>query len=142
MARAGVGEDGYYFTAIEHDLVLLSSKGKKLFVQLQDVSFDPGVVNVPRYLVDDPQYGGGADKQYSIKDDDEEHAVPEGWVARRWDPAVQQRFHKLLLALGKEFDGKVEGINLAETAVSFGESGRLFPKGFSPRHTVMRSLRT
>jgi hypothetical protein len=36
------------------------------------------------------------------------------------------------LALGKEFDGKVEGINLAETAVDFGESGRLFPKGFTP----------
>jgi len=45
---------------------------------------------------------------------------------------VQERFHKLLFALGKEFDGKIEGINLAETAVSFGESGRLFPKGFSP----------
>jgi len=38
--------------------------------------------------------------------------VPEGWVARRWDPAVQERFRQLLLALGKEFDGKVEGINL------------------------------
>jgi hypothetical protein len=36
------------------------------------------------------------------------------------------------LALGKQFDGKVEGINLPETAVSFGESGLLFPKGFSP----------
>ena len=31
-----------------------------------------------------------------------------------------------------EFDGKVEGINLAETAVDFGESGRLFPNGFTP----------
>jgi hypothetical protein len=58
--------------------------------------------------------------------------VPEGWVARRWDPAVQVRFHKLLMALGKEFDGKVEGINLPETALDFGESGRLFPKGFTP----------
>ena len=36
-------------------------------------------------------------------------------MARRWDPPVQERFHKLLLALGKEFDGKVEGINLPET---------------------------
>jgi hypothetical protein len=126
------GKGDYNFSAIEHDLMFLNSKEKKLFIQLQDASFDPSIVNVPRYLVNDARYNGGADKQYSIKDDDEEHAVPEGWVARRWDPAVQERFHKLLLALGKQFDGKVEGINLAETAVSFGESGRLFPKGFTP----------
>jgi hypothetical protein len=44
---------------------------------------------------------------------------------------VQERFHKLLSALGREFDGRIEGINLAETSVTFGESGRLFPKGFS-----------
>jgi hypothetical protein len=55
----------------------------------------------------------------------------EGWAARRWDPAVQERFHKLLFALGKEFHGRIEGINFAETSVGFGESGRLFPKGFS-----------
>jgi len=126
------GKDRYDFSAIQHDLMFLKSKGKKLFIQLQDVSFDPNIVNVPRYLLNDDRYNGGADKQYTIKDDDEEHAVPEGWVARRWDPAVQDRFHKLLLALGKAFDGKVEGINLPETAVSFGGSGRLFPKGFTP----------
>jgi hypothetical protein len=33
--------------------------------------------------------------------------------------------------LGKEFDGRVEGINFAETSVGFGTSGRFFPKGFS-----------
>lgn len=126
------GKDGYDFSAIQHDLTFLTSKGKKLFIQLQDASFDPTVVNVPRYLLNDARYHGGADKQYRIPDDDEARAVPEGWVARRWDPAVQERFHKLLLALGKEFDGQVEGINLAETAVTFGESGRLFPKGFTP----------
>jgi len=125
-------KDGYEFSAIQHDFAFLSSKGKKLFIQLQDASFDPTIVNVPQYLVNDPRYNGGADKQYSIREDDEEHALPEGWVARRWDPAVGVRFHKLFFALGKEFDGKIEGINLAETAVSFGESGRLFPKGFTP----------
>lgn len=52
-------------------------------------------------------------------------------MARRWDSAVQERFHKLLFALGKEFDGRIEGLNLPETSVSFGESGRLFPKGFT-----------
>jgi hypothetical protein len=126
------GEDGYDFSAIEHDLTFLTSKGKKLFIQLQDASFDPTVINVPRYLLNDPRYNGGADKQYRISGEDEEHAVPGGWVARRWDPAVQERLHKLLSALGNKFDGRIEGINLAETAVEFGESGRLFPKGFTP----------
>ena len=125
-------EDSYDFSAIHHDFAFLSSKGKKLFIQLQDASFDPAIVNVPQYLLNDARYNGGADKQYNIREDDEEKAVPEGWVARRWDQAVQGRFHKLLFALGKEFDGKIEGINLAETAVEFGGSGRLFPKGFTP----------
>ena len=126
------GPDGYDFDAVEHDLIFLSSKGKRLFIQVQDTSFDPAIVNVPKYLQTDPQYHGGAEKQYNIEGDDEAHATPQGWVARRWDPAVQARFHKLLTALGKKFDGRIEGINLAETAIDFGASGRLFPKGFSP----------
>lgn len=52
-------------------------------------------------------------------------------MARRWDPAVQERLYKLLFALGREFDGRVEGINFAETSVGVGHSGRLFPKGFT-----------
>ena len=124
-------KDAYDFSAIRQDLDALNSKSKKLFIQLQDSSFDPTVVNVPRYLLNDARYHGGADKQYSIEGDDEEHAVPAGWVARRWDGAVQERFHNLLFALGREFDGKIEGINLPETAVDFGETGRLFPKGFT-----------
>ena len=137
-------KDSYSFSDIEHDLMFLNSHGKKMFVQLQDVSFDPNIINVPQYLLDDARYNGGADKQYAIPDDDETRAVPEGWVARRWDPAVQERFHRLLLALGKEFDGRIEGINLAETAVSFGESGRLFPKGFAPatyRDAIIANMR-
>jgi hypothetical protein len=125
-------KDEYDFSAIEHDLMFLKDKGKKLFIQLQDASFDPKIINVPGYLLNDARYNGGADKQYSDESDDEVRAVPQGWVARRWDPAVQECFHKLLLALGKAFDGRVAGINLPETAVSFGESGRLFPKGFTP----------
>jgi len=127
------GEDGYDFSEIQHDLDFLTSKGKKLFIQIQDASFDPAIVPIPQYLVKDPKYHGGADKQYAITGDDEAHAKPAGWVARRWDPTVRGRFQKLLLALGKEFDGKIEGINLPETAVDFGESGLLFPNGFTPQ---------
>jgi hypothetical protein len=124
-------KDSYNLTIIRNDLNILTSKGKKLFIQLQDVSFDTSIINVPQYLLNDEIYHGGADLQYSYHGDDEQNAVPEGWVARRWDPAVRERFHKLMDTLGKEFDGKIEGINLAETSVSFGESGRLFPKGFT-----------
>ncbi len=124
-------KDKYDFSALRTDLAFLTSKGKRLFVQLQDVSFDGNIVNVPEYLRRDPLYKGGADRDFRIEGDDEARATPAGWVARRWDPAVRERFHKLLFALGREFDGKIEGINLPETAVSFGRSGRLFPAGFN-----------
>jgi hypothetical protein len=124
-------KDKYDFSLIREDLTFLTSKGKKLFVQLQDVTFSESRINVPRYLLSDPHYNGGVDKQYRVKDNDEEHAAVEGWMARRWDPAVQERFHKLLSALGKEFDGRIEGINFAETSAGYSVSGRLFPKGFS-----------
>jgi hypothetical protein len=128
------GMDHYQFDDIRHDLAFLDAHGKRLFIQIQDASYDPSIVPVPRYLRDDPQYHGGADQQYEVPGDDEARARPAGWVARRWDPAVRERFGKLLLALGHEFDGKIEGINLPETALDFGESGRLFPKGFTPRN--------
>jgi len=125
------GKDEYDFGAIREDLAFLASKGKKLFIQIQDVTFSESRINVPRYLLRDALYNGGADKQYQIDGDDEEHATVEGWMARRWDPAVQERFGKLLTALGKEFDGRIEGINFAETAIGVGRTGRLFPKGFT-----------
>ena len=137
------GKDQYDFDGIRHDLAFLNAKGKKLFIQIQDASFDPSIVPVPKYLLNDPRYHGGTDPQYEIPNDDEGRAKPAGWVARRWDPPVRERFHQLLLALGKEFDGKIEGINLPETAVDFGETGRLFPKGFTAeiyRDAVLANL--
>src|SRR5215510_883657 len=44
-------KDIYDFSAIKDDLTFLSAKGKKLFIQLQDASFDPAIVNVPQYLL-------------------------------------------------------------------------------------------
>jgi hypothetical protein len=123
-------KDRYDFSAIRNDLTFLSSKGKKLFIQLQEASFSPKYILIPKYL-QSPEYHGGAAPQYRIENNDEEHAQIEGWVARRWDPKVQERFHKLLNALGKEFDGKVEGINLPESSIGFGETGKLFPEGYS-----------
>jgi len=137
-------KDTYDFSTIREDLSLLQSKGKRLFIQVQDVTFSPSRVNVPQYLLKDSSYHGGAARQYQIPDDDESRAVTAGWVARRWDPAVQERFRLLLHALGREFDGRIEGINLAESSVDFGSSGRLFPAGFSfegYRDAIITNLR-
>src|SRR5579864_1381571 len=53
------GPGGYDFSDIEHDLAFLTSKGKRLFIQIQDASFDPSIITVPRYLLNDPKYHGG-----------------------------------------------------------------------------------
>ena len=136
-------KDTYDLSAIRRDLAFLTANKKKLFIQLQDMTFDPAYICIPKYLLQDAQYHGGADKQYDLPGNEEARAVPAGWGARRWDPAVQARFRKLLFVLGKEFDGKIEGINLPETAVEFGESGKLFPKGYTPtiyRDAVLRNM--
>lgn len=123
--------DRYDIRSLLEDLAFLNKHGKRLFVQVQDVSFDDDTVNIPDYLRTDPAFRGGAARQYVIEGDDDSKAKLGGWVARRWDPAVRGRFIKLLQVLGKELDGRIEGLNLAETAVGFGESGKLHPDGFT-----------
>ena len=119
----------YDFSSITEDLEFLESHGKRLFVQLQEVSFVPTIVNVPQYLVDDPVYGGGAALMYGSGADGEE-PTPEGWVARRWDPGVRERFGRLLAEMGRMFDGRIEGINLPESSIGFGAPD-LYPGDFS-----------
>jgi hypothetical protein len=109
----------------------LEQHGKKLFVQLQDVSFEETIVNVPEYILSDAAFGGGVARQYSFEDDAETVPIAEGWVARRWDAAVRARFIKLIEVLGEELDGRIEGVNFPETDVGFGESGDLHPASFT-----------
>jgi hypothetical protein len=118
-------EDVYDFSVIKKDLKYLKSKGKKLFIQLQDTTFSPSMVAVPKYLQKNPKYHGGVVYQYDDK------GKPEGLVLMRWDPVVRERFHKLLISLGKFFDGKIEGINLQETAIGVEEKTSNSPKGFT-----------
>jgi len=123
----------YDFSGIQAAAEFLRTNGKRLFVQIQDSSFDVKIINVPEYLLREAEFHGGADKQFETEEGTEEGgAKPAGWVSRRWDPAVQKRLHQLFTALGKQFDGVLEGINLPETSVDFGETGKLFPKGFTP----------
>lgn len=100
----------YDFSLIKEDYEYLLSFGKKLFIQLQDATFNPRYVGIPDYLLTE-EYDGGSVPQI----DDNGKVV--GWVAKRWNPKVQGRFALLLKALGEEFDGKVEGINLQESAI-------------------------
>ena len=122
--------DNHAIDAIRGDLGFLEQHGKRLFIQLQDLSFDEGISNVPDYLRDDPAFGGGEARKYDF-DGDESRPIPDGWVARRWDPAVRERFAKLLHVLAEEFDGRIAGVNFAETSIGFGDSGEFHPEGFS-----------
>lgn len=123
-------KDEYDFEMINEDIALLKKYNKKLFIQIQDVSFSMKWNHAPKYLLEDPVYHGGANKQYKFKDNNEKEYTELGWVVRRWDPAVQQRLHKLYKKLGEAYDGVVEGINTEETAIDMG-SGPLHPPGFS-----------
>jgi hypothetical protein len=120
--------DRYDFTKIAEDLAALARHHKRLWIQLQDVSFAADVRVVPDYLLDDPAFGGGVANEY-------EDAPPRtrfaGQMARRWDPAVRARFTKLLDTLGNAFDGKIEGLNFAETAFSLSDDAAFRPSGFT-----------
>lgn len=123
-------KDKYDFSLIEEDLTLLQKYGKKLFVQIQDVTFSFRWNLFPDYLLKDTAYHGGANKHYKSRNNSDSDYYELGMVTRRWDPAVQTRLQKLYKALGARFDGIVEGINTEETSVIFGK-GPLHPPGFS-----------
>lgn len=136
----------YDFSAIRRDLAVLEREGKRLFVQLQDVSFVEARPNVPDYLLEEPDFHGGVAAQYFHPDDDESRLAFDAWVPRRWDPAVRERLAALFEALAAELDGKIAGINLAETSIGFGAAGEP-PEGYTPAayyeatRELMRSAR-
>jgi hypothetical protein len=124
-------EKGVYdFSIIQEDYDYLLSFGEKLFIQLQDATFNKKNIGIPAYLLTE-EYDGGAAKQFN------DQGMQEGWVAKRWNTEVQKRWSLLLQAMGKEFDGKIEGINFQESAI--GVSGKT-DSTFTPEH-YMESLK-
>ena len=107
--------DHYDFSDIESDLALAERLHRKLFIQIQDRFFMHEQRNVPRYLLEDPRYGGGLAPQ--TNQDAENQPNGSGWVAMQWNPAVRERFQALLSALARQFDGRIYGINLPESSV-------------------------
>ncbi|MCJ7717722.1 MAG: hypothetical protein MUO54_14545 [Anaerolineales bacterium] len=119
----------YDFSEIEADLDFLNSKGKKLFIQIQDVTFSSSRILTPNYMLNDTTYHGGSDPQYW--EDDDGKLVKGGWVARRWDTAVANQYRELLVALAKKFDGRIEGINIPETAIDIVDPEGRYPMAYS-----------
>lgn len=101
----------YDFSLIKEDVDYLARYGKKMFIQLQDATFSPRWIPVPKYLMTNT-YGGGVAKQFRP-----ETGKHFGWVAKRWNPKVRERFSALMHALNAEFGNKIAGINLQETAI-------------------------
>ncbi len=109
----------YDFTILKQDYEYLLKFKKKIFIQIQDVTFNTMYKAIPDYLMTD-EYDGGATFQYN------DEGKPEGWVAKRWNKKLRERFALLLKALGKEFDGKIEGINLQETSIGVKKTDTTF----------------
>lgn len=116
----------YDFSMIEHDLALTRARGKGMFVEVLDRFFTPDARHLPQYMLDEPQYGGGLARQFDVRPG--RAPVPQGWIARQWDPEVRARFQALLAALARQFDGRIEGIILTETAVDVDRASP--PEGF------------
>lgn len=121
-AQLEPSKGNYDFSMIHDDYTYLKSHGKKLFIQLQDATFNPMYKGIPAYL-QTQEYDGGAIHQRA------DSGEPDGWVAKRWNQNVQTRFALLLTALGQAFDGKVEGINLQESAIGVSHE---FDPSFTP----------
>lgn len=109
-------EKGVYdFSEIKKALEFTDGLHKGLFIQIQDRFFSIEARNIPDYLLTDPIYDGGLVSQ--TDNPGEAQPIGTGWAAMQWNEPLRGRYQALLTALAAEFDGKVLGINLPETAI-------------------------
>jgi hypothetical protein len=122
-------KDQYDFSQIEADLEFVHILHKQLFIQIQDRFFEIKHRGIPDYLLQEPAYGGGLVPQ----DDNpgENKPAGHGWATMQWNPAVRGRYQKLLAALARQFDGRVLGVNLPETAIDIDIARETARSGFS-----------
>lgn len=117
-------EDYYNFTQIEKDLALVHSKGKEFWIQLQDRSFNKFNDPVPDYL-HQALYNNGSVPQCDGNRCDIDFRV-DGWAAAQWNPQVRARFQILLQHLASAFDGRIYGMNFAESSIEVNETDNDF----------------
>lgn len=105
-----IKKDVYDFAKIKELLNIVKKYDKQLMMQISDRTFKSGEKAVPDYIYDDLKYSGGVEPKIP---------APRGEVSRIWDPAVNERFNKLLEELGKQFDDdrNFEGVVLEESAL-------------------------
>jgi hypothetical protein len=108
----------YDFSAIQHDLNLLSGQGMHLIVAPEDKTFTGSQLLQPM-----PDYMA----KYTVRNN------MGGMTAERWKPYVIDRWVKLMEAMGKRFDGNpyFEGIATHETALSI-DNNVLTQRGYTP----------
>lgn len=103
----------YDFSTIEKDLALMNSRGKKLIISLRDKTFSQGEVALPDYLINprnaqySAAYKGGHTRNYQ-----------GGYTPKKWIPGVNTRIQALYAALGARFNGRIEAVQVGETATS------------------------
>ncbi|GFP57483.1 hypothetical protein TASIC1_0008032400 [Trichoderma asperellum] len=110
-------ENHYNFSKIASDYKNVVAKGKKLWVQLQDRNFDNSTDPVPGYL-HTPYYNNGSTPTCDGQNCTGQDFIVTGYVAQQWNPRVRSRFQALLKELALNFDGKITGLNLAETSIA------------------------
>lgn len=117
----------YDFSSIESDLNYLKAMptAKRLVIMIMDRDFhgNTPVGVVPDYILNDPRYGGKVG-WYAEKGSNWYGVAPtrHGYVAREWDPVVNDRWIALYRALGQRFDREplVEAVASQELTPNLG----------------------
>jgi len=118
-------EEGKYdFSRVEEDIAYLKQHGKYLVIEVWDNMFFGKKRAVPDYLVSDPVYEGGIVYRRGKRKD----GSGRGTVAKRWVPAVMDRYIALLEELGKRYDAEpcVAGLVHTETSIGLGKGGESY----------------
>lgn len=121
-------QNRYDFSEIRENLAAARSKGKKLWVQIQDRTFYVNSNPVPNYL-HTPLYDNGSVPQCDGTNCEADFQ-PSGYAAAQWNKHVRRRFQALLNAMANELDGEIYGVNLAETAISVAKKDGYTSEGY------------
>ena len=105
-------KDKYNFKYIDTVLEVCEKNNKQLQILFSDRVFNNEVIPVPKYIIDDPQYGGGYTK------------FGHGLIMAFWNKNTVTRHNILLQKLGNRYNRhrNFELICFSESALSFGSN--------------------